>query len=244
MKIEGNYLVFDTETIKSEKITGTTIPSLLGIDKFKKKGNTLLSMWGFVKEDFDEFYTKRGELAEKIAKFILKKRGKQIVTYNAEELKWDNFQNIKGLGGLIDIEIPSEETLYEIKSKSLKDYEYICKNGQENQERQALHYGCLRNYKVVHIMWIFFDEQTENEIRNNLPITTLKNIKMFEKPLYVDLNKLQSENNEALTYLLTCYKEKRIPLDDISDSYLEKLGLQRPQDSFLDTLPSFFWEER
>ena len=95
--------------------------------------------------------------------FNAKKETEKVIEFIRDYYKKNN------LGGVIDIELLEENTLYEIKSKSMKDYEEIVKNGNIVQEHQAIHYGLLRDYDKVHIMWIFFDEQTEHEIRNNLP---------------------------------------------------------------------------
>lgn len=242
MRIDNYYLYFEeNDNIKNKRITGTTIADLMGINKWKTKGDCLLNMFGIIVEPFDEYYTKRGALAEKLALKSLEKRGHKCTIYNAQEIGWNNFPNNKNnLGGVIDIELIEENTLYEIKSKSMKDYEEIFKNGNIVQEHQAIHYGLLRDYDKVHIMWIFFDEQTEYEIKNNLPITTFKNLKMFEKELIVDKYKLAPAYKEVITLYNDCYNYRRIPLNLISDKYLKQLGFERPKsdlDLLIDDLP-------
>lgn len=242
MRIDNYYLYFEeNDNIKNKRITGTTIADLMGINKWKTKGDCLLNMFGIIVEPFDEYYTKRGALAEKLALKSLEKRGHKCTIYNAQEIGWNNFPNNKNnLGGVIDIELAEEKTLYEIKSKSMKDYEEIVKNGNIVQEHQAIHYGLLRDYDKVHIMWIFFDEQTEYEIKNNLPITTLKNLKMFEKELIVDKYKLAPAYKEVIALYNDCYNYRRIPLNLISDKYLNQLGFERPKndlDLLIDDLP-------
>lgn len=217
MKLQNDAVTF------FKKITGTTFPDLAGLNKFKPKGDAVLAMLGYISEPFDEFYTKRGALAEQLALKSLTKRGKKCVVYDKKECDYDNFQSNPYFGGLIDIEIPSENTLYEIKSKNIKDYEEIVSKGNLVQEEQALHYGYLRKYKEVHIMWIFFDDETENCIRNNLPITTYKNLKMFEKTLPVDLEREDKLHKEALLYYTHCLALQEVPVSDISDKYKELL---------------------
>jgi hypothetical protein len=119
----------------------------------------------------------------------------------------------------------------------MKDYEKIQKYGDEVQEQQSIHYGFLRGYEETHIMWIFFDEQTEYEIKNDLPITTYKNLKMIEKPLKVDRGKLKLEYKNVLSLYNDCYDNKRIPLKLISDKYLKMLGFERPTIDDFDDLP-------
>ena len=236
MRIDKDYLYFDIDdNIKYKKITGTNIADLMGINKWKTQGDCLLNMFGIIKEDFDEYYTKRGALAEKIALKSLQKRGLNCTTYNAREIGWDNFKDNKyNLGGVIDIELIDNKTLYEIKSKSMKDYEEILKNGNAVQEQQAIHYGFLRKYKSVSIIWIFFDEQTEYEIRNDLPITTFKNLKMIERELFVNYKELTHKYLEVINFYDDCYNNRRIPLHLISDKYLNKLGFERSKQENID----------
>lgn len=231
MRIDSQYLYFDEDdNIKYKRITGTNIADLMGINKWKSKGDCMLNMFGIITEPFDEYYTKRGALAEKLALKSLERRGHKCTTYNAQQINWNNFpDNKNNLGGVIDIELLDENTLYEIKSKSMKDLDEIITNGNKVQEQQAIHYGLLRKYDKVHIMWIFFDEQTEYEIRNELPITTLANLKMFEKELIVDSNYLIPKYREVITLYNDCYNNRRIPLNLISDKYLKMLGFERPK---------------
>ena len=211
-----------------KKITGTTIADLAGLNKFKPKGDCVLAMLGYVTEPFDEFYTKRGDIAEKLAFKSLTKKGHKCVTYDKKQYHYDNFPENPYFGGLIDIEIPSEKTLYEIKSKNIKDYEKISKFGDVVQEEQAMHYAFLRGYKEAHIMWIFFDDTTEEEIRSDKPISTYKNLKMFEKTLPIDFDYQDKLHKDALLYYVHCLAHQQVPIEDVSDKYLELLKVKRP----------------
>lgn len=222
MKIQNNQVSF------FKKITGTDIADLAGMNKFKPKGDAVLAKLGYVKEDFDPFYTARGDLAEKLAYKSLTRRGFQCVTYDKKTYHYDNFPENPYFGGLIDIEIPSKNTLYEIKSKNIKDYDKIVKFGDSCQEEQAMHYGYLRHYKEVHIMWIFFDDETEALIKNNQPVTSYKNLKMFEKTLPINIDEQAKIHKDALLYYVHCLALQQVPLEDVSDKYLELLKVKRP----------------
>lgn len=218
-----------------KKITGTNIADLAGMNKFKPRGDAVLSMLGYVTEEFDPFYTKRGKIAETLALKSLTKRGFKCVTYDGFKCHFDNFPNNPYFGGLIDIEIPSLNTLYEIKSKNIKDYDKIAKYGDSVQEEQAMHYGWLRRYGKVHIMWIFFDDESESEIKSDKPLSTYKNLKMFEKELIIDNDKQYEIHEKALLYYIDCLAHQTIPLEDVSDKYLGLLKLSRNQVSYLDS---------
>lgn len=225
IKIKNNKLTF------FKKITGTNISDLAGLNPFKPRGDAVLFMLGYVQEPFDEFYTKRGALAEKLAAISLRKRGLNPITYNPREINWDNFPDNPYFGGLIDIELPNEKTIYEIKSKSIADYDKISRFGDKVQEQQAMHYAWLRGYSEAHIMWIFFDTLSENLIRNNQPLTTYKNLKMFEKTLPIDFPYQDKLHQDALDYYLSCISSSSIPLSDVSDKYLTLLKLKNKDGS-------------
>ena len=76
-------------------------------------------------------------------------------------------------------------------------------------------------------MWIFFDEQSEYEIVNNRPLTTYANLKMFEKTLDVDFDYQYKIHESALKYYVNCLARCEVPMDDISDKYLQLLKLSR-----------------
>lgn len=221
MKIKNNNLLI----FERKKITGTTISDLAGLNKFKPRGDAMLSILGYVSEPFDPFYTARGELAEKFAKQSLIKRGYHPVTYDKFECHFDNFPDNHNFGGLIDIDLPDINTLYEIKSKNIKDYDKIVKYGDKCQEEQAMHYAWLKNYPEAHIMWIFFDDISEAEIRAGKSLSSLKNLKMFEKTLPIDFKYQDELHSNALSYYNTVLSTGIIPLEDISDKYLKLLNL-------------------
>lgn len=104
MKIENGYLILD-EYFKPKKITATSFYGLLGGNKFKPKGDFLLSILGLYKEPFDPFYTKRGEIAEKWLNKYLQNKGYSTKTWDKYEINFDNFPKNKELGGMIDIAI-------------------------------------------------------------------------------------------------------------------------------------------
>lgn len=223
MKIQNNKLTF------FKKITGTNVAELAGMNKFKPRGDMVLSMLGIVSEPFDDFYTKRGAIAEDLALKTLRKRNLPCVIYNKKSVNYDNFPENRFFGGLIDIEIPVLRTLYEIKSKNIKDYDKIEKFGDSCQEEQAMHYGWLRHYEKVHIMWIFFTDEIEAKIKAGEPITNFAGMKMFEKELTVDDDVQEDIHRRACQYYVHCMALGEVPIEDISDKYLNLLHITRPE---------------
>lgn len=225
MKIQNNKLTF------FKKITGTNVAELAGMNKYKPRGDMVLSMLGIVSEPFDEFFTARGAIAEDLALKTLRKRNLPCVVYDKKKVNYDNFPENRFFGGLIDIEIPVLRTLYEIKSKNIKDYDKIVKFGDSCQEEQAMHYGWLRHYDKVHIMWIFFTDSVEAKIKAGEKIdnSDYKGMKMFEKELTIDYDVQEDIHRRAAQYYVHCAALGEVPIEDISDKYLELLHIKRPE---------------
>ena len=60
-------------------------------------------------------------MAERMIGLILKRQGKKFITYDEKAKKendYDFFPDYKEIGGIPDFEIPSEETIHEVKGKS------------------------------------------------------------------------------------------------------------------------------
>lgn len=224
MKVENGYLVFAPyDPIKIKKITGHSFVDLLGINKFVKRGDALLSLHGVCSEKVDPKYLRRGDFAEYIAKIYYQREGHVCITYDKKEIGYDNFKENKTCGGIIDIEMPAERSLVEVKSKSLKDYNLVINNPPANELYQGMFYAYLRGYVSFNMFWLFFDENTENEIFAGVKPTSLKNIKKFEKEYFVDTADIKNKIAEAEAIVENFRKEKRIPLSEISPKYIELL---------------------
>lgn len=76
IRVENGYLKFDKEDIYinkftklPKKITGHSFVALIGKDGFRKRGDSVIELLKLLPmEPIDEFYTKRGELAEYLIK--------------------------------------------------------------------------------------------------------------------------------------------------------------------------------
>lgn len=228
MKIENNYLLLD-DYFKVKKITATSFYGLLGGNKFKPKGDYLLGVFNLLKEPFDPFYTKRGEIAETIANNHLKSRGYKTKTWNKFDIGFDNFKNLVEFGGMIDIAITEpERMLYEIKSKNIKDIDKIKRFPNLEQEHQALFYAYHSKCPNVRILYVFFTDEQEQRIRNDL-LLDIENEKFefYEKDLILDNQDIEQKLETALSYKKKCLEERRIPLADISQKALGLMGITK-----------------
>lgn len=228
MEIKDGFLILPSY-YKNKKITATSFYGLLGENKFKPKGDYLLSVLGLLKEPFDPFYTKRGEIAEKVLNAWLQLRGYTTKTWNKFEINFDNFPSHPKLGGMIDIAITSPfRCVVECKSKNIKDEQKIKMFPNAEQEHQALFYGYMSKCDNIKIIYVFFTDKQELAIRNDQPIDLgISNFKFYEKDLVIDKSDIEEKLKKAINYKEKCIAEGRIPLEDISDKALELLNLRR-----------------
>ena len=229
MKIENGYLVFEnTDYIKNKKITATNMTALLGTNKFKKKGDALLSIFGVYKEVIDPFYTKRGEIAELILREKYKSDGYQIKFWDKYAINFDNFPSQKEFGGMIDIALisPTREVV-ECKSKSLKDLDKTKRFRNDDYEHQAQFYGYFSKCDDINLYYVFFADEQENRIRNNQPVDILKeSFEFYTYKVKLDREKFKNELEKCLDYKLMCFETRKIPLEDISENVLQKLNVK------------------
>lgn len=239
MEIKDGYLYFETKyTIQNKKkITGHSFVDLCGFNPYGKKGDCVLSLLKFRKDQTDPKYRNRGDAAEYIVSLVLKKNNVEYIYYTEEDKKnnnYDFFQHYSQCGGIPDFEIPKDDYLIEVKSKPLSKYDEIVKEQPINEVEQGLYYAYLRGYKKARLIWVFFDEATENEVFAGKKPTTLANIKFLSKDYYVNKEEQKKLLYEALLYYNKCVMEKKIPLADISQKVLVELkdsGLLKGDDN-------------
>ena len=228
MEIKNGYLILPNY-YKNKKITATSFYGLLGENKFKPKGDYLLSVLGLLKEPFDPFYSKRGEIAEKVLNEWLQAKGYTTKTWNKFEINFDNFPKNKEFGGMIDIAITSPiRCLVECKSKNIKDESKIKMFPNLEQEHQALFYGYMSKCDNIKIIYVFFTDEQELAIREDRAFDTHHtNFQFYEKDLSIDRADIEQKLEKALAYKKSCIESGKMPLSDISDKALELLNLRR-----------------
>ena len=234
MKIEDGYLVFESKMTpqKKKKITGHTFVDLAGLNTYQKKGDSLLAYLKLYKSDFDKKYEYRGAMAEKMIGFILKKQGKEYLYYDEDYKQKNNFDcfpTFKYCGGIPDFEIPSEKTVHEVKSKSMKDYDKIKNEPPIYEIYQGLYYAYLRKYDYLIMDWVFFDEESENLLFQNKKPNTLDNCKIVQRRYIITdeiRNKIEEMILDDISYIDSCLKSKKIPLAEISPNVLKSLDIE------------------
>jgi hypothetical protein len=229
MKIEKDYLILeDKDLTKIKKITATNLTALLGTNKWKKRGDALLSILNLYKEIIDPFYTKRGEIAELILREKLKQKGMGIKFWDKFEIGFDNFPTRKDFGGMIDIAITSPtRQIVECKSKNIAKKEETMAVVNDDYEHQAMLYGYLAKCDDINLIYVFFTDEQENKIRKGESLSTDPALYTFYGyKVKLDKQKFEEELKECLRYKNECIANRKIPLVDISDKVLEYLKLK------------------
>lgn len=222
MEIKNNYLVFNKNELKiKRKIPARIFVGLCGFDNFKSREDYLLMLHELYDEQVDPKYLRRGDFAEALVKRCYQRDGKCPTTYEKAEVKWDNFKNVKVWGGLIDIELPLDQTLIEVKSKSLSAYDFILKNPPKQEYYQGLFYAYHRNYPTCIMEWIFFDPETEADIfEGNMP-KTLSKMKRISKVFEVDRPHMASLLESAEKFVADFRLNPKVPVSAVSPEILQ-----------------------
>ena len=228
LKIADGFLILDTKVTSAtkKKMSGHSFVGLAGIDKYNKRGDILLQLLKYYKNNVDPKYLYRGDMAEKMVRFILEKQGKEYITYDEEYKKknnYDCFPMYQYCGGIPDFELPNEKTIIEVKSKSLEKYDEVMKDMPIEEIKQGLFYTYLRNYNKLIMAYVFFDEESENLLFENKLPKTLDKCKVVFKKFDLDKDELRNDIGNALTFYNICLDNKAIPLEDISPKILQVL---------------------
>lgn len=231
MRIENEYLILEESEIPKElkKITGHPFVNLVGLNKYNKKGDTILQMLKLYNPPFDNKYAYRGEMAERMIGLILKRQNKQFIYHDEADKKannYDFFPDYKEIGGIPDFEIPSEEMIHEVKGKSMAKYDEIKKETPKEELYQALLYAYMRRWGNVTMDYVFFDEESEKYLFENKKPKTLDNCKILQKKYKVNREEMDDLILEAISYYNECVTNRKIPLTDISKKTLEALGFK------------------
>ena len=153
LKINGNYLILDTNvtTNNKKKMTGHSFVALANLDQYNKRGDAVLQLLGYYKSNVDPKWLKRGNMGEKMIEFILKKKNEEYKSYSEEDKrknKWDFFPEYRQCGGIPDFEIPKKSTMIEVKSKSLNKYD----------EKEFVNVSVKKIYYINFVLRISWDE--------------------------------------------------------------------------------------
>lgn len=237
MYFKDDYLVFEPQdSIYDSKIFSSRFATLVGANDFQKPGDALLEMWKLIpKQPFDPFYTLRGEIAEQLVKHRLdenKAKYKYFGMSASENKIFDLFTKNQYFGGVYDFLLTNRDgtiTNLEVKSTNIKNKPYM-ENARKEHIKQVQLTSYLGNIKSCRIVYVFFDDESEERIKEWLkePGThhDIFSLHYEMKTFVVGINEKDIERDMVIACDLVkeCKKNRRIPIHLISDNILEKLG--------------------
>jgi hypothetical protein len=247
---EPSKVMFEIfEPLKKKKITSTWFPNLYGASDFNKKGDEVLKFYNFLEGDaFNNFYSLRGFIAERIIQDSIKKKGYpyrifkdtfDIFLYTKEG---DN-KLYKYFGGLPDLiyEKDGSERLLEVKSKELVKKNYVESNPPQTEIMQGKMLALLRGLDRVSMTYVLFGEKAERSmyLAMNSPFDLQVSVKKFDEIMPVLKYKEDYEivvkdytvnKNELLEQMKTAYKYAdgfrqtlTLNLDDLSEEVRKQI---------------------
>lgn len=235
-KINGKYLDISDTKPYFKKVFTSKFGSLIDLDPYNKRGDMVLQIFKVVpKDEFDPFYKWRGDSAEEYVMINLYNSYPDLKWYGAmENLKnnYDMFEENKDFGGVLDFtytkKISKLPCSLEIKSKNIKNYEKILKNGPDKVHIAQASLGAyLAKMNDYDILYVFFTDEQEQRIRQ-----AKESIPFFDGELKtlsfhstIDTQLLNEQMFDAIEYCKWCYERKLVPLKDISEETLKKLNL-------------------
>jgi len=176
---EQAKVIFEVfEPLKKKKLTSTWFPTLYGASTFNKKGDEALRFYGLLEGDeFDNYYSLRGAIAERIVVKALQSKGYHVQTFK------DNFDaflytkegdNVlyKYFGGLPDIVYETQDGkrfLIEVKSKDLEKKQYVEKNPPETEIMQGKMLAFLYGLDSVRMTYVLFSDDAIRKMYLSLP---------------------------------------------------------------------------
>lgn len=84
----------------------------------------------------------------------------------------------------------------------------------------------MSKFPKVKIIYVFFTDEQENKIKNNIPLDIDKEIfDVYEKDLTFTNEDIENKLKQCIAYKNECIENKRIPIADISEKALKSLDL-------------------
>lgn len=231
------------EPLRYKKVTSTWFPNLYGASTFNKKGDEVLKFYNLLEgEEFNDFYSVRGFIAERLVQNSIKAKN---YPYQIFKDTFDIFLYTKDgdnklykyFGGLPDLIYTKDdkEELLEIKSKEMAKRKFVEENPPQTEIMQGKMLALLRGLKKVRMTYVLFGERAERMMYLSMPspFTVEKAVEEFDKKMPslkykedydIIVKDYTINNNELLEQMIKAFKYAdgfrqtlTLPLEDFSD---------------------------
>lgn len=184
------------EPLKHKKVSSTWVPQLLGVSEYNTVGDKLLEFYGLLKGDeFNNYYSLRGAIAERIIVNSLKKKGYNVKVfkegYDAFPFNENSDNKLNALykywGGLPDIvyEKEGQTILLEVKSKELDAKEKIETNPPHYEIMQGKILALLYGLDSVTMSYVMFSDKVSRNMYLSIsePFDLQKSVEDFDSKM-------------------------------------------------------------
>ena len=231
------------EPLRYKMVTSTWFPNLYGASTFNKKGDEVLRFYNLLEgDDFNDFYSIRGFIAERLVQNSIKAKN---YPYQIFKDTFDIFLYTKDgdnklykyFGGLPDLIYTKdgEEELLEIKSKELAKRKFVEENPPQTEIMQGKMLALLRGLNKVRMTYVLFSERAERMMYLSMPspFTVEKAVEEFDKKMPslkykedydIIVKDYVINNNELLEQMIKAFKYAdgfrqtlTLPLEDFSE---------------------------
>lgn len=153
-------------------LSSTWYPKLFQDSKFTKKGDSVLEFYNILKGDpFNNLYSLRGYIAEKIVQDMLKTKYDRIETFTLGDdlqryspMKNPIYKYFRGLPDVIYHDKDDKKNIIEIKSKSLSKKDFVIDSPPDTEIMQGKMLAILEDLDEVTMTYVMFDDELERKM--------------------------------------------------------------------------------
>lgn len=186
LRLDKDYLYYETKIIKTPRISSHTLVDLLGFNSYSSPGKTLMNMFGLLaKTKIEPYQEVKGGIAEVFAKKYLQKKYKEAInveTFTVSQFKdtgMNQFPEAAPFSGVLDLMLHFRDTTrmtVEVKSKEMKDYDKIAKMQifPKEQVVQGANQAILAKTQRYLMLWVFLTPALSKLLKTLTKMTTTK----------------------------------------------------------------------
>jgi hypothetical protein len=217
------------EPLVKKRVSSTWYPKLFSDQRFSKKGDTALDFYRLIKPDpFNNLYSLRGYIAEKMIEEMLINKGYKVETQIKEQDDVNNpiFKYFNGVPDIIYTDKEGNRHVLEIKSKSMSKFQFVKDNPPETEIMQGKMLAMLFGFDEINMLYFFFNEDIEDKIQRIVD----KIERYSNDEAYAEFKKLNIEMKMKRDFDILSIKhdiDKKKILEEMKKSYKYAEGFRQ-----------------
>jgi hypothetical protein len=217
------------EPISTKRVSSTWYPKLFSDQRFSKKGDTVLEFYRLLKPDpFNNLYSLRGYVAEKMVEEMLVKKGYKVETQIKDQDNSNNpvFKYFNGVPDIIYTDNDGKRHVLEIKSKSMSKMQFVKDSPPETEIMQGKMLGFIFGFDEINMLYFFFSDEIETQMQNIVEsISNYNNDEAYEKFLSKQIKMVIKKDFDIVSVKYDIDKKKL--LDEMKKSYKYAEGFRQ-----------------